>query len=99
MYMEGGLAMQIKSNTQSMVKLMTANILLLATREKVNMYMQKNADIFQEMLEDEEALDFMNLYFEENQEELRNAAEESVLLANEIKVLELMGEIRDDQQE
>ncbi|MGN8234664.1 hypothetical protein ACTHAL_003380 [Priestia flexa] len=82
---EGDILMQIKSNDQLLMKLMATSLLLETARGKVNKYMKNNQLVIQEMLEDEEALHYMSLYYEENTAELLQASEESVSSANEVE--------------
>ncbi|MGM0899419.1 MAG: hypothetical protein ACQEV0_16035 [Bacillota bacterium] len=78
---------------ESIVKLTSASLLIMAASEKVKNYMQKNAEIFEQIKEDEEAMQLFNLYYEENETELKEAALESLFTSNEAeKSLEESGD-------
>lgn len=80
-------AQKLKNDGQLLVKLTSVTLLMAAAQEKVNNYIKKNAQIFQEMKEDEEAMSLFNLYYEENEQELINAAAESLITSNEAEEL------------
>jgi DNA topoisomerase VI subunit A len=87
------MALQVKSNNQTYVKLMSMSMLLSAAKEKVTLYMQKNYNVIQEMMEDEESMHYMNLYYEEQADELRECAQQSLFTAKEVeKLLEDLGD-------
>lgn len=79
--------MQGTIKKESIVKLTSASLLMLAAQEKVRNYMEKNAQVFQQIIEDEEAMAFFSLYYEENEEELEQAAAESLYTSNEVEAL------------
>ncbi|TES56150.1 hypothetical protein E2L07_05540 [Halalkalibacterium halodurans] len=82
-------ATQIYDNKELLVKLVSTGILMTAAKEKVDNYLKQHSIVIQEMMEDEESMEYFNMYYEENEEELKNAAEHSVTTSAEVeKVLE-----------
>ncbi|KOS60173.1 hypothetical protein FJQ98_10860 [Lysinibacillus agricola] len=73
----------IKKNDELLLKLTSASLLTIAAQEKINCYLQKNLEIYNEIMEDEEAVQYFNLYYEENECELKQVAKESLFTANE----------------
>lgn len=72
---------------ESLVKITSATLLMVAAQEKVRNYMEKNAQVFEEIIEDEQAMSLFSLYYEENEKELEQAAAESLYTSNEAEVL------------
>lgn len=75
----------IKNDNIMLLKLTSAGLLMAAAQEKVNNYVKKNYDVYQEMMEDEEALEYFNLYYEDNEMELKKAAHESLFTTKEVE--------------
>lgn len=77
----------IKNNNELMMKLTSTSILIIAAQEKVKQYLENNYIILQEILEDENTLEYFNLYYEENANELEQFARESEITSNEVEMI------------
>lgn len=69
--------MKIKTNNEMTLKLLTAQMLVESSKEKLNLYFNKNLNIAAKIHEDEESFKLMNDYYEDNYHELKEWAEDS----------------------
>lgn len=76
----------IKNNKELMIKLTSAGLLIATAKKKLDNYLLNHAKVFQEMQEDEATMAFFDLYYEENEQELKKAAAESLLTSNEAEI-------------
>ncbi|WP_144473500.1 hypothetical protein [Bacillus tropicus] len=81
------MALQIKANPNTFVKLHAMNLILATAKEKLDLYLIRNYELMQEMIEDEEALTYMNMYYEDEKDELIQCAHDSVFTANEVEAI------------
>lgn len=77
------MAYTIKSENELLLKLTSVNLLMETAKAKVNNYMEKHFTVFQEMNEDEEAMQLFSLYYEENYNELIEMAADSLITSFE----------------
>ncbi len=77
------LAHIIRNNNEMLVKLSSASLLMLAAKEKLYNYMKTHQEVYNKISEDEEAMLYFNLYYEENENELIDAAEQSLYTSSE----------------
>lgn len=88
MYREGcSMANTIRNDNDLMLKLSSTSLLMAAAKAKVENYMKIHFTVFQEMKEDEEAMALFNLYYEENEDNLKAVASESLLTSFEAEKL------------
>lgn len=80
-------AQQLRNDKELLLKLSTVGLIVTAANKKVSNYVQKHAQVFEEMREDEEAMQLFNLYYEENEQELREMAHESLFTSDEVEKL------------
>ncbi|WP_337970316.1 hypothetical protein [Virgibacillus salexigens] len=73
----------IRNNNEMLVKLSSASLLMLAAKEKLYNYMKTHQEVYNKISEDEEAMLYFNLYYEENENELIDAAEQSLYTSSE----------------
>lgn len=76
----------IREDQGLIIKLSSTCLLLLMAQEKINHFMTQNMSLINEIKEDEEALEFMNLYYEECEGELLETASESLTTSNEAEL-------------
>lgn len=75
--------MKIRNNDPLLLKLITAQMLIDSSKEKLRLYWEKQIDLTSKIAEDEYSFLAMSAYFEENMAELEIAAEESIVSAEE----------------
>ena len=79
----GSMANVVKNNRELLLKLTSTGLLFAAANEKIKLYIQKHHEVMEEMMEDEDAIHYMGLYYEENAEELIKTSKDSAVTGKE----------------
>lgn len=82
---EGGffVATFIKNDQFNFMKLMAAGMMLSTAKAKLEYYMSKKENIYNQMIEDDHSLEMLTAYYLEQSDDLEKCAADSIFTADE----------------
>lgn len=94
------LSAQVKLDPKIYCKLLVTGMYLSSAKTKIEKYIEKNQEIAQKIIEDEESYNLMQLYYEEHEDELIQWAEDSIVTSMEAEIAcKEQGETKGHDQE